>query len=492
MDEKINDSHRLIIERRKKLKILKDNGNNYLNSYSGKDNCLDIIKTSEKDKVIDNQEKKFTVMGRMMSKRIMGRSSFANVKDNTGNIQFYIDKKNFSDEEFKIFKDSDVGDIICVTGYLFKTKTGETTINCNNFKLVTKSLRPLPEKFHGLSDQEIRYRKRYLDLICNDETWETFNDRFKIIKSIRKFFDDRNYIEVETPMMHKIPGGATARPFITHHNTLNLDLYMRIAPELYLKRLIVGGFEKIYEINRNFRNEGVSSKHNPEFTMIEFYQTFSNYIDLMNITEDLLRSLVNDIKKSDIVTYQGHELDFGKPFKRISLKESILEYTDELDHSTIDDFDKIKEFCNKIKLDHENLKSIGEIQFSIFEKIVEPNLIEPTFITDYPIEVSPLARVNNDNPKIADRFEFFIMGKEIANGFSELNDPDDQRLRFEKQVQLKDSGDDEAMYLDEDYIEALEYGMPPTAGEGIGIDRLVMILTDSPSIRDVLLFPLMR
>lgn len=492
MDEKINDSHRLIIERRKKLKILKDNGNNYLNSYSGKDNCLDIIKTSEKDKVIDNQEKKFTAMGRMMSKRIMGRSSFANVKDNTGNIQFYIDKKNFSDEEFKIFKDSDVGDIICVTGYLFKTKTGETTINCNNFKLVTKSLRPLPEKFHGLSDQEIRYRKRYLDLICNDETWETFNDRFKIIKSIRKFFDDRNYIEVETPMMHKIPGGATARPFITHHNTLNLDLYMRIAPELYLKRLIVGGFEKIYEINRNFRNEGVSSKHNPEFTMIEFYQTFSNYIDLMNITEDLLRSLVNDIKKSDIVTYQGHELDFGKPFKRISLKESILEYTDELDHSTIDDFDKIKEFCNKIKLDHENLKSIGEIQFSIFEKIVEPNLIEPTFITDYPIEVSPLARVNNDNPKIADRFEFFIMGKEIANGFSELNDPDDQRLRFEKQVQLKDSGDDEAMYLDEDYIEALEYGMPPTAGEGIGIDRLVMILTDSPSIRDVLLFPLMR
>ena len=350
----------------------------------------------------------------------------------------------------------------------------------------------MPEKFHGLSDQEIRYRKRYLDLICNDETWETFNDRFKIIKSIRRFFDDRNYIEVETPMMHKIPGGATARPFITHHNTLNLDLYMRIAPELYLKRLIVGGFEKIYEINRNFRNEGVSSKHNPEFTMIEFYQTFSNYIDLMNITEDLLRSLVNDIKKSDIVTYQGHELDFGKPFKRISLKESILEYTDELDHSTIDDFDKIKEFCSKIKLDHENLKSLGEIQFSIFEKIVEPNLIEPTFITDYPIEVSPLARVNNDNPKIADRFEFFIMGKEIANGFSELNDPDDQRLRFEKQVQLKDSGDNEAMYLDEDYIEALEYGMPPTAGEGIGIDRLVMILTDSPSIRDVLLFPLMR
>ena len=492
MDEKINDSHRLIIERRKKLKTLKDSGNNYLNNYSGKNNCSDIIKSSNNDNVIDNQKEKFIAMGRMMSKRIMGRSSFANIKDNTGSIQFYIDKKNFSDEDFKIFKDSDVGDIICISGYLFKTKTGELTINCSSFQLVTKSLRPLPEKFHGLSDQETRYRKRYLDLICNNETWKTFNERFKIIKLIRNFFEERNYIEVETPMMHRIPGGASARPFITHHNTLDLDLYMRIAPELYLKRLIVGGFEKIYEINRNFRNEGVSSKHNPEFTMIEFYQTFSNYIDLMDITEDLLRFLANDIKKSNIVVYQGHELDFGKPFKRVTLKDSILEFADDLDKSMIDDIDMIKKFCNKINLNYENLNTLGEIQFSIFEKIVEPNLIEPTFITEYPIEVSPLSRVNDNNPNIADRFEFFIMGKEIANGFSELNDPDDQRSRFEKQVLLKDSGDDEAMYLDEDYIEALEYGMPPTAGEGIGIDRLVMILTDSPSIRDVLLFPLMR
>ena len=492
MDEKINDSHRLIIERRKKLKTLKDSGNNYLNNYSGKNNCSDIIKSSNNDNVIDNQKEKFIAMGRMMSKRIMGRSSFANIKDNTGSIQFYIDKKNFSDEDFKIFKDSDVGDIICISGYLFKTKTGELTINCSSFQLVTKSLRPLPEKFHGLSDQETRYRKRYLDLICNNETWKTFNERFKIIKLIRNFFEERNYIEVETPMMHRIPGGASARPFITHHNTLDLDLYMRIAPELYLKRLIVGGFEKIYEINRNFRNEGVSSKHNPEFTMIEFYQTFSNYIDLMDITEDLLRFLANGIKKSNIVVYQGHELDFGKPFKRVTLKDSILEFADDLDKSMIDDIDMIKKFCNKINLNYENLNTLGEIQFSIFEKIVEPNLIEPTFITEYPIEVSPLSRVNDNNPNIADRFEFFIMGKEIANGFSELNDPDDQRSRFEKQVLLKDSGDDEAMYLDEDYIEALEYGMPPTAGEGIGIDRLVMILTDSPSIRDVLLFPLMR
>ena len=293
-------------------------------------------------------------------------------------------------------------------------------------------------------------------------------------------------------MMQKIPGGATARPFITHHNTLDMDLYMRIAPELYLKRLIVGGFEKIYEINRNFRNEGVSSKHNPEFTMIEFYQTYADYSDMMNMTEKLLKYVVKNVKGNEIVSYQKHEIDFGKPFKRVTLKDSIIEYSNDIDKESIDNKDKLINFCNSIKLDVSNYSSLGEIHFAIFEKIVEPNLVDPTFITEYPIEVSPLARLNNDNPLIADRFEFFIMGKEIANGFSELNDPDDQRKRFEDQVKLKDSGNDEAMYFDEDYIEALEYGMPPTAGEGIGIDRLVMILTDSPSIRDVLLFPLMR
>jgi lysyl-tRNA synthetase class 2 len=293
-------------------------------------------------------------------------------------------------------------------------------------------------------------------------------------------------------MMQKIPGGATAKPFITHHNTLDMDLYMRIAPELYLKRLIVGGFEKIYEINRNFRNEGVSSKHNPEFTMIEFYQTYCNYSDMMNITEDLLRYVVNKVKGVSLINYQGQNLDFGKPFKRITLKESILEFENNLTKDDIDNIDKIKNYCSKENIDITKHSSIGEIQFALFEKIVEPNLLDPTFITEYPIEVSPLARVNNENPLIADRFEFFIMGKEIANGFSELNDPDDQRKRFENQAALKDGGNDEAMYFDEDYIEALEHGMPPTAGEGIGIDRLVMILTDSPSIRDVLLFPLMR
>ena len=492
MEDKNNDSHRLILERRKKLDLLKESGNNYLNDFSGNISCEQIRKISNDKNIIDNEKKKFVVMGRMMSKRIMGKSSFANIKDSSGSIQFYVDKKKFTEDQFKIFKNSDIGDIIYVEGYLFKTKTNELTLFAVDFNLVTKSLRPLPEKFHGLSDQEIKYRKRYLDLICNKGSWDTFNDRFKIIKAVRNYFDNLGFIEVETPMMQKIPGGATAKPFITHHNTLDMDLYMRIAPELYLKRLIVGGFEKIYEINRNFRNEGVSSKHNPEFTMIEFYQTYCNYSDMMNITEDLLRYVVNEVKGVSSINYQGQNLDFGKPFKRITLKESILEFENNLTKDDIDNIGKIKNYCSKENIDITKHSSIGEIQFALFEKIVEPNLLDPTFITEYPIEVSPLARVNNENPLIADRFEFFIMGKEIANGFSELNDPDDQRKRFENQAALKDGGNDEAMYFDEDYIEALEHGMPPTAGEGIGIDRLVMILTDSPSIRDVLLFPLMR
>lgn len=492
MNDKIDDSHRLILERRRKLDLLKENGNNYLNSFKDNISCKDIREASASDDVIANEEKIFIVMGRMMSKRIMGKSSFASIKDESGNIQFFVDKTKFSEENFKLFKNSDVGDIVYVKGFLFKTKTDELTINCLEFNIVTKSLRPLPEKFHGLSDQEIKYRKRYLDLICNEDTWITFNERFKIIKSIRSFFDSKGFTEVETPMMQKIPGGATARPFITHHNTLDIDLYMRIAPELYLKRLIVGGFEKIYEINRNFRNEGVSSKHNPEFTMIEFYQTYSNYLDMMSLTEELLKNIVKKVKGTTVVEYQGKSIDFGKSFKRITLKKSILEFTNKLNTKDLEDKEKLINFSKELNIEVNNSFSIGELQFLIFEKIVEPNLIDPTFITEYPIEVSPLARVNEKDPSIADRFEFFIMGKEIANGFSELNDPDDQRKRFEDQVKLKNSGDDEAMYLDDDYIEALEYGMPPTAGEGIGIDRLVMILTNSPSIRDVLLFPLMR
>jgi len=487
-----NDEHRLILERRKKLDSLKNSGNNYSNNFSRNMSCSAIRDISMEENIIGDEEKKFTLMGRMMSKRIMGKSSFANIKDESGKMQFYVDKKKFSDEQFKVFKESDVGDIVYIEGHLFKTKTDELTIFLSDFNIATKSLRPLPEKFHGLSDKEIKYRKRYLDLIMNQESWETFNDRFKIIKAIRSYFDAQGFIEVETPMMQKIPGGATARPFITHHNTLDIDLYMRIAPELYLKRLIVGGFEKVYEINRNFRNEGVSSKHNPEFTMIEFYQTYCNYKDMMSLTEKLLKYVVNEVKGVSSISFQGTEINFDRPFKKITLLDSILEYKNDLTAEDLKSFEKISAFCNTNNIDISRYETLGEIQFLLFEKYVESNLIEPTFITEYPIEVSPLARVNDENPLIADRFEFFIMGKEIANGFSELNDPDDQRKRFEAQVAMKNKGDDEAMYFDEDYIEALEYGMPPTAGEGIGIDRLVMILTDSPSIRDVLLFPLMR
>ena len=492
------DENSIILERRAKLKEIREKrvafpNNFYPDSYS-KD--LHLSYDDDEKETLSDKNINVLVAGRMVLKRVMGKASFATIQDASGRIQLYVARDIInSDKEPELYADFkrwDLGDIIGVKGKLFKTKTNELTIEVSEIIMLTKSLRPLPEKFHGLADQETKYRKRYLDLICNDDTWKTFNDRFKIIKTIRRFFDDKNFIEVETPMMQKIPGGATARPFVTHHNTLDLDLFMRIAPELYLKRLIVGGFEKIYEINRNFRNEGVSSKHNPEFTMIEFYQTYADYKDMMDTTENLLKYVVNKIKGCDVVIYQDHEINFGKPFKRVTLKNSILEHSKNIDMSSLEDKDKAIEYCKTINLDVSNYSTLGEIQFAIFEKIVEPNLVDPTFITEYPIEVSPLARVNNDNPLIADRFEFFIMGKEIANGFSELNDPDDQRKRFEEQAKLKDGGDDEAMYFDEDYIEALEYGMPPTAGEGIGIDRLVMILTDSPSIRDVLLFPLMR
>lgn len=375
---------------------------------------------------------------------------------------------------------------------MFKTKTGELSVKLDQVVLLTKSLRPLPEKWHGLSDQETRYRQRYVDLVMNQEVKETFMKRSKIISYIRHFFEDRGYLDVETPMLQTIPGGATARPFITHHNALDMPMFMRIAPELYLKRLVVGGFEKVFEINRNFRNEGLSTRHNPEFTMLEFYQSYADYKDLMDITEELLRGLAEEVLGTTQVNYQGEVYDFGKPFERMSVFDSILHFNPDIKADDLSDLDQAKAIAEKLEIPIKDIYGLGKIQIEIFEKTVEHRLKNPTFITEYPTEVSPLARRNEDDHFVTDRFEFFVGGREIANGFSELNDAEDQAERFMRQVEEKDAGDDEAMHYDADYIRALEHGLPPTAGEGIGIDRLVMLLTDSPSIRDVILFPHMR
>jgi lysyl-tRNA synthetase class 2 len=393
-------------------------------------------------------------------------------------------------EQFK--RDWDLGDIVGAEGRLFKTKTGELSVQCDELRLLTKALRPLPEKFHGLTDQESRYRQRYLDLIMNEASRRTFQTRTRVVQFIRSYLDRRGFLEVETPMMQVIPGGATARPFITHHNALDMQLFLRIAPELYLKRLVVGGFEKVYEINRNFRNEGLSTRHNPEFTMLEFYEAYADYRDLMDLTEDMLRRLTIEILGTTTVSYQGETYDFGKPFARMTVKESILRFNPALDPVDLDDLAAARAVAARLDVPLKDSWGLGKVQIELFEKTVEGRLSDPTFITAYPTEVSPLARRNDADPFVTDRFEFFVGGREIANGFSELNDAEDQAERFRRQVQEKEAGDAEAMHFDADYVRALEHGMPPTAGEGIGIDRVVMILTDSPSIRDVLLFPHMR
>ncbi|SMM98635.1 Lysyl-tRNA synthetase (class II) [uncultured Candidatus Thioglobus sp.] len=427
-----------------------------------------------------------------MLKRVMGKASFAHIQDSSGQIQLFVTRdelpEGFYNEQFKKW---DIGDIIGAKGTLFKTNVGELSVRISEIKLLTKSLRPLPEKFHGLSDQEIRYRQRYVDLIMNEEARNTFKKRSQIVAYIRNFFNQQDFIEVETPMLQAIPGGATAKPFTTHHNAMDMQMFLRIAPELYLKRLIVGGMERVFEINRNFRNEGLSTRHNPEFTMIEFYQAYATYHDLMDITEKLFKGIAVDVCDNEIIHYQGDDFDFSKAFERLSVFDSILQYNPDL---SADDLSEAKATATAKKLGIEVKESwgLGKIQIEIFEATVEEKLVQPTFITQYPTEVSPLARRNDEDPFITDRFELFIGGREIANGFSELNDAEDQAARFKAQVAEKDAGDDEAMHYDSDYIRALEYGMPPTAGEGIGIDRLVMLFTDSPSIRDVLLFPHMK
>ncbi len=489
------DENKLIVLRREKLSKLREQGNAFPNHFRRDSLAANLHK--EYDQLTKEQlaEKniKVVVAGRMMLQRIMGKASFATVKDMSGAIQLFVQRdalpEGFYNDQFKKW---DLGDIIGAQGVLFKTKTDELSVRVDSIELLTKSLRPLPEKFKGLSDQETRYRQRYIDLITNDETRKTFILRSKIITYIRNFMLQKEFMEVETPMMQAIPGGATARPFTTYHNALDMELFLRIAPELYLKRLVVGGFERVFEINRNFRNEGLSTRHNPEFTMIEFYQAYADYHDLMDITEEMLRGLAQNVLGSPVFQYQGMEVDFGKPFVRLTIKESILHFNSDLTESQLDDIDSARKIAEALDIPLKDSYGLGKIQIEIFEKTVEHRLMDPTFITAYPTEVSPLARRNNDDPFVTDRFEFFIGGRELANGFSELNDPEDQAERFNKQVEEKDAGDDEAMHFDDDYITALEYGMPPTAGEGIGIDRLVMLLTDAPSIRDVLLFPHMR
>lgn len=485
----------LIAQRRQDLKELRKTGNAYTNQFKRDSLALDLhaqYKNKSKEE-LEGESIKVAVAGRMMSRRVMGKASFAHIQDMSGKIQLYVRRDDLVDGVYNDgFKKWDIGDIIGATGTIMKTNKGELSIHVDSIELLTKSLQPLPEKFHGLTDQEIRYRQRYVDLIMNEETRNTFKIRSRVIEFLRSYLKNENYTEVETPMMHVIPGGATARPFTTHHNSLDMELFLRIAPELYLKRLVVGGFEKVFEINRSFRNEGLSPRHNPEFTMLEFYQAYSDYEDLMDLTEDMMRKLTSNLFDSNQVSYQDETYDLEKPFDRMTVLESILKHNKAINDSDLQSLEKIRNVAEKLEIPFEENYGLGKIQIEIFEKTVESKLLSPTFITQFPTEVSPLARKNSDDPFVTDRFEFFIAGREIANGFSELNDPEEQAERFNKQVEEKKAGDAEAMYFDDDYIKALEYGMPPTAGEGIGIDRLVMFLTNSPSIRDVILFPHMR
>jgi len=496
MNDQVQDENKLIAQRRDKLQQIRERGVAFPNDFR-RNVVAGELHAEYDDRSAEALEEKairVKVAGRLMSRRIMGKASFAHVQDMSGRIQLFVQRDSLPEgvynQQFK--KEWDIGDIIGAEGVLFKTKTGELSIRVDDMRLLTKSLRPLPEKFHGLTDQEQRYRQRYLDLIMNEASRETFRIRTRIIQVMRDFFNAHGYLEVETPMMQAIPGGAAARPFVTHHNALDMQLFLRIAPELYLKRLVVGGFERVYEINRNFRNEGLSTRHNPEFTMVEFYQAYADYRDLMDLTEAMLRIVAERVLGTHIVSYQGESYDFGSPFVRMTVKESILHFNPDLTEQDLDDLERARAVAGRLEIPLKESYGLGKVQIEIFERTVEERLHEPTFITAYPTEVSPLARRSDADPFVTDRFEFFVGGREIANGFSELNDAEDQAERFRQQVLEKEAGDEEAMHFDADYIRALEHGMPPTAGEGIGIDRLVMLFTDAPSIRDVLLFPHMR
>ncbi len=493
MIEEELDENEIYHIRKQKLADLRQEGFRFPNQFrrNALANDLMIQYAQCSKETLATEQVKVAIAGRIVLRRIMGKASFFHIQDMSGRIQVYI-RQNELEALYEQFKHWDLGDIVGVEGVLFITNSGELTVHATSLLLLTKSLRPLPDKFHGLTEKEMRYRKRYVDLIANEDSRQTFLIRSRLMKACRQFMDSHQFLEVETPMMHPIPGGALARPFVTHHNTLDMQMFLRIAPELYLKRLVVGGFERVYEINRNFRNEGISTRHNPEFTMIEFYQAYADYEDLMDFTEQLMRHLCDEVLGKREITYQGQTIDFSKPFARISIKEAILKYHKELKASQLETIDSCRNLLEELKLPYKKTDGLGKLQMIIFEETIEHQLIQPTFVTEYPTEVSPLARRNEKNPEVTDRFEFFIMGREIANGFSELNDAEDQAERFQKQVLDKEAGDLEAMHFDSDYIEALEYGLPPTAGEGIGIDRLVMLFTNSGSIRDVILFPQLR
>ena len=487
------DENHIIAERRQKLAEWRQSGRAFPNDFSRENTAakLDELYGDKDAEQLEGLPVEVRLAGRMMLKRVMGKASFATIQDVSGRIQLYVARDAVGEDAYAEFKRWDLGDILGVVGTLMKTKTGELTVKACEIRLLTKSLRPLPEKFHGLTDVEQKYRMRYLDLITNEQSRFTFVARSRMVQSIRNYMVGHGFLEVETPMMHPIPGGASAKPFKTHHNALDMELYLRIAPELYLKRLVVGGFEKVFEVNRNFRNEGISPRHNPEFTMMEFYEAYTEYKKLMDFTEGLLRHAARDALGTEVFEYQGRTLDLSKPFHRLTIVQAIQKYHPAFADADLQDAEWLKA---KIKAFGEPVKpgGLGSLQLQLFEACAEAELWEPTFIIDYPVEVSPLARASSSDPEITERFELFIVGREIANGFSELNDPEDQAARFMEQAKAKDAGDEEAMYFDADYIRALEYGLPPTGGCGIGIDRLVMLLTDSANIRDVILFPQMR
>ncbi len=488
------DDNHLLAERRAKLAEWRSSGQAYPNDFRRENTAgrLDELYGAKAREELEALPIEVRVAGRIMLKRVMGKASFATIQDLSGRIQLYVTRDGIGEAVYDDFKRWDLGDIVGAVGTLMKTKTGELTIQCAEIRLLAKALRPLPEKFHGLADVEQKYRQRYLDLMTNEQTRFTFVARSRMIASIRHYMTEHGFLEVETPMMHPIPGGASAKPFTTHHNALDMQLFLRIAPELYLKRLVVGGFEKVFEINRNFRNEGLSPRHNPEFTMMEFYEAYADYKSLMNFTEGLIRQAAREALGMEVFDYQGRTLDLSKPFRRMTTVEAIHYHHPGYSVANLNDAGWLRHKLADLKVEVKPNAGLGTLQMQLFEETTEAELWEPTFIIDYPTEVSPLARRSDSNPDVTERFELYIVGREIANGFSELNDPEDQAARFLEQAKAKEAGDEEAMYYDADYIRALEYGLPPTGGCGIGIDRLVMLLTDSPAIRDVILFPQMR